>query len=82
MKIPNKIELCNKPTRIHKLEKTSKKYNRNIFLKRDDETGIEISGNKIRKLEFCLQEALEEGATYILTWGYRVKSCENDNSHM
>ena len=33
MNIPKKIELCNKPTRIEKLEKTSKKYNKNIFLK-------------------------------------------------
>jgi D-cysteine desulfhydrase len=69
MNIPNKIELCNKPTRIEKLEETSKKYNKNIFLKREDETGTETSGNKIRKLEFCLKEALEQGATHILTCG-------------
>lgn len=69
MNIPNKIELCNKPTRIEKLEKTSKKYNKNIFLKREDETGTETSGNKIRKLEFCLKEAMEQKATHILTCG-------------
>ena len=29
-----------------------------IYIKRDDYTGTEISGNKIRKLEFSIKEAL------------------------
>jgi len=40
-----------------------------IFVKRDDLTGIELSGNKVRKLDFLLKEAIDQGATRIITCG-------------
>jgi D-cysteine desulfhydrase len=40
-----------------------------IYVKRDDFTGMELSGNKIRKLEFILAEALARKADTILTCG-------------
>jgi len=40
-----------------------------IWLKRDDLTGIELSGNKIRKLEFLLEEARSRKATHVITCG-------------
>lgn len=40
-----------------------------LYFKRDDLTGFEVSGNKIRKLEFAVDEALKQGATLILTCG-------------
>ena len=40
-----------------------------VWLKRDDHTGGELSGNKIRKLEYLLAEAQAQGATYVLTCG-------------
>ena len=67
--IPEKINLANLPTRIQKLDKLSADLGRNIYLKRDDETGIELSGNKVRKLEYSLAEAQRQGAQVIITCG-------------
>lgn len=64
-----KIKLANLPTEIIRLEKISKIYNKNIYLKRDDSTGMEVSGNKIRKLEYSLAEALNENANTVITAG-------------
>ena len=55
-----KLTLANLPTKIEKLERLSAEFGANIWLKRDDHTGSEISGNKVRKLEFCAKDALEE----------------------
>lgn len=67
--IPEKLTLANLPTRIEHLEKSSAKLGRNFYLKRDDETGIEFSGNKVRKLEYSLAEAKRLGAEVIITCG-------------
>jgi D-cysteine desulfhydrase len=40
-----------------------------IYFKRDDLTGSELSGNKIRKLEFLLAEAKAQGAGTVITCG-------------
>lgn len=40
-----------------------------IFVKRDDQTGLATGGNKARKLEFLIAEALGEGADTVLTIG-------------
>ena len=40
-----------------------------IFLKRDDLTGAELSGNKIRKLEFILYDAISGKADTLITCG-------------
>lgn len=40
-----------------------------IYVKRDDETGLGMGGNKLRKLEFLLGEALAQGADTVLTVG-------------
>lgn len=40
-----------------------------IWVKRDDMTGSAVSGNKIRKLEFSLAKALDEGCDTIITCG-------------
>lgn len=65
----NKLNLANLPTKIHKLERLSNELNTNIYIKRDDQTGSEFSGNKIRKLEFSIQEAQEKGANVLITCG-------------
>lgn len=68
-KLPEKISLANLPTRIYKLENLSSKLKKNIYIKRDDETGIELSGNKVRKLEFSIAEAKKQGAKVLITCG-------------
>jgi D-cysteine desulfhydrase len=40
-----------------------------VWIKRDELTGLEVSGNKIRKLEFCLADAREQGCDTIITCG-------------
>lgn len=40
-----------------------------IWIKRDDLTGSAASGNKLRKLEFNVGQALQEGATALITCG-------------
>lgn len=69
MQLPEKVELAFLPTPIYKLEKLSKQFQKNIYIKRDDLTGIETSGNKIRKLEYSLREAFEQGCDLVITCG-------------
>lgn len=64
-----RVEIGNLPTPIQKLEKLSEKLSRNIYIKRDDFTGIEVSGNKVRKLEYVLGYAMEKGFNTIITVG-------------
>ncbi|MFE8103185.1 D-cysteine desulfhydrase [Brenneria goodwinii] len=40
-----------------------------IYIKRDDATGLATGGNKTRKLEFLLADALQQGADVIITQG-------------
>ncbi len=70
IKVPERIPLANLPTRIEKLERLSKTLGGpDIYIKRDDQTGMELSGNKVRKLEYSLKEALDNGCDYLITCG-------------
>lgn len=70
IKIPERLSLANLPTKIEKLERLSDALEGpNIYIKRDDQTGTELSGNKIRKLEFTIKEALDQGCDYLITCG-------------
>lgn len=40
-----------------------------LWIKRDDCTGLAVGGNKTRKLEFLVGEALEQGADTLLSFG-------------
>jgi L-cysteate sulfo-lyase len=40
-----------------------------LLIKRDDQTGLAFGGNKTRKLEFLMADALAQGATTIVTAG-------------
>jgi D-cysteine desulfhydrase family pyridoxal phosphate-dependent enzyme len=40
-----------------------------LFIKRDDMTGLAFGGNKVRKLEFIMADALRKGAKTIITSG-------------
>ena len=58
------------PTPLHKLDKLSRELGVNLYLKRDDLTGISVfGGNKIRKLEFLIQDAMEQGCDTVFTFG-------------
>jgi D-cysteine desulfhydrase len=70
MRLPERISLANLPTRIEKLERITKQLGGpEIYIKRDDQTGSEVSGNKIRKLEFSIKEAIDQGCDTLITCG-------------
>ena len=64
-----KLNLANLPTPIQKLTHISKELGVDIYIKRDDLTGGETSGNKIRKLEYTVAKAIDEGAQLLITCG-------------
>ena len=66
---PPRIQLANTPTPLQKMERLSRQAGVEIFFKRDDFTGSELSGNKVRKLEFILADALAKGADTVITCG-------------
>ena len=57
------------PTPIHKLENISAMLGTNVYIKRDDLCGLGLGGNKIRKLEFLLADAKQQGAELVFTTG-------------
>ena len=57
------------PTPIHKLENISKLLHTNVYIKRDDLSGLGLGGNKVRKLEFLLADARSKGAELVFTTG-------------
>ncbi len=58
------------PTPIQKLENLSTKYSQHqIFVKRDDQTGLASGGNKTRKLEYLVADAIQAGCDTIITVG-------------
>ena len=70
MILPPRVKLAHLPTPIEKLKRLTEKLGGpEIYVKRDDFTGSEISGNKVRKLEFAIAEALEQGADTLITCG-------------
>ena len=67
---PSKLSLANLPTPIMVPEGLS--YSRaytKLYIKRDDFTGFEMSGNKVRKLEYALKQVIESGAEVFITCG-------------
>jgi D-cysteine desulfhydrase len=66
---PESLELARRPTPLQKLHRYSEKLGVELFIKRDDLTGMGLSGNKIRKLEFVLADALAQKADVVLTCG-------------
>ena len=66
---PPRLDLANTPTPLKPLKRFGEKLGIELYIKRDDLTGAGLSGNKIRKLEFVLADALNQGADTILTCG-------------
>lgn len=57
------------PTPIQRLNNISSLLGTNVFIKRDDLTGLGLGGNKVRKLEFLLADAKQTGAEIVFTTG-------------
>ena len=58
------------PTPLEELPRLAKALGGpRLFIKRDDQTGLAGGGNKARKLEFSVAEALRQGADTLITLG-------------
>jgi len=67
---PTRVRLGFFPTPIEKLERLSRHLGGpEIYVKRDDQTGLATGGNKTRKLEFVIAAALEQGCDRLVTLG-------------
>jgi L-cysteate sulfo-lyase len=65
-----RVRLCHRPTPIEPMQRLSTQLGGpRLFIKRDDCTGLAGGGNKTRKLEFLVGEALKQNADMLVTQG-------------
>ena len=57
------------PTPVQKLDNVSRLLGTQVYVKRDDLTGLVLGGNKVRKLEYLLADAKAQGAEVVFTTG-------------
>lgn len=68
-KLP-RIRLAEFPTPVHHLESLTRALGGpDIYMKRDDLTSLGLGGNKTRKLEFLIGQALADGCDTLVTAG-------------
>ena len=66
----NKVTLGHFPTPLEPMQNLTRELDGpNLFIKRDDCTGLATGGNKTRKLEFLVGEAVAQGADTLVTQG-------------
>jgi D-cysteine desulfhydrase len=66
---PPRVSLGCFPTRVDSLSRLRLRAGAPVWIKRDDQTGSDLSGNKVRKLEFLLADAIEKRCDVIITCG-------------
>ena len=70
MKVLSRIHFAHLPTKVESLPRLTAKFGGpQLLIKRDDQTGLAFGGNKTRKLEFLVAEAIESGAKMLVTSG-------------
>ena len=69
LSFPPQINLARLPTPVQPMRRFGEKLTVDLYVKRDDLTGAALSGNKIRKLEFVLADALAQNADTVITCG-------------
>ncbi len=63
------VDIIHRPTPLRKLERLSARLGGpEIYIKRDDLTGLAFGGNKSRKLEFIIADMLQKKADVVITW--------------
>lgn len=65
----DKVPFLHLPTPLEYLPNISKDLGIELYVKRDDLTGLATGGNKLRKLEYFLRDALDHNATMLITVG-------------
>ena len=76
-KEPPRLELAHLPTPVVELKNLAAELGVPRFLmKRDDLTGLETTGNKVRKLDYVVADAVARGADVLVTHGgYQSNHC-------
>ena len=70
MKLPARFHLAHLPTPLEPLDRLSAALGGpRLWIKRDDQTGLAGGGNKTRKLELLIADALAQRADLVLTVG-------------
>ncbi|HYU15739.1 MAG TPA: D-cysteine desulfhydrase family protein [Candidatus Acidoferrum sp.] len=69
LKYPDRVLLARLPTPLERLERVSDRLGVEVLVKRDDLTGADLGGNKVRKLEFLLADAVSRGCDTVVTLG-------------
>jgi len=64
-----RVHLAQLPTPLEEAPRLSTRLGVRVLIKRDDQTGLALGGNKVRKLEFLIADALERGADVVVTTG-------------
>src|SRR5512138_2646209 len=67
--LPPRVPLARLPTPLEPSPRLGVALGIDLLYKRDDLTGLELSGNKARKLEFLVADAEREGADLLVTCG-------------
>lgn len=62
-----RANLIQTPAIVHKLPRLSSRLRHEIYVLRDDLTGFGLGGNKTRKIDFLIGDALALGATTVVT---------------
>lgn len=67
---PDRLSIAQLPTPLAEMPRLTKHLNGpRLLIKRDDQTGLATGGNKTRKLEFLVADALAQGCDYLVTTG-------------
>lgn len=66
---PPRVNLAILPTPLHRLNHISETLGTEVWIKRDDLTGFALGGNKARKLEYLVADAIAHHANEIVTCG-------------
>jgi len=64
-----RVHLGHTPTPLELLNNISAEFGTNVWIKRDDCTGLAFGGNKTRQLDFYIGQAVDQGADTLLTTG-------------
>lgn len=64
-----RLHLAHLPTPLEPMLRLSKELGVEVWIKRDDCTGMSTGGNKTRKLEFLMADAEAQGADMVMTQG-------------
>jgi 1-aminocyclopropane-1-carboxylate deaminase/D-cysteine desulfhydrase-like pyridoxal-dependent ACC family enzyme len=67
IRLPDRVRFAQLPTPIEKLDRLTRDLGGpEIYVKRDDQTGLATGGNNARKLEFLLADALNQQSDHVV----------------